>query len=688
MNDPVSRVGPDHVGDLWRDRSVAPDRDVDSAAESVPASMDTTGAGLVRDGLVGDAPDRSTAPRAGGGGPGGPAKSWGGAKAQPPGSGRALTEPATDRPRLAAIPRSDTTIDEIKGWIGDVNNDGDATVAPAGARLLNCGPATLVVFDRLSRIPSFARAHMGELAPEDLGVATGLPLVAATRDGIAEHLKAEGPGAHTVVEISYHQGQQHSFNAYFDGKDVYALDGQHGTTKVWPPDLDRIGNPVREWFMGVASPQQSRLVSQVVPEGVLHGLPTDPAPDTRHAGSPTAHTIEPGRAAGFLDEQGNPVIPATIGDVAAGVSESEGSASAKSTVANPGTGEHTGPRPSTVPSGAKGSTKLGHDAELASVAKAHSAGESGHNESSRHEQSENAPGERPTNAASAEPEVGGQRQAPENDRPQAGGGVPDVPPVGVDLDHEYGPLVEAKRVKPEETDADGLAPPGQTPRVLPSDRDGRWHYAVDDEDNVRIGLGGDAASAEPGVGGLRQAPENDRPQAGGGAPQHADDDDRGSENWPQAGSDAFSDGEEVHAVDSQHGSVARWPPNLDQPENPVLQWFMGTPGDGDRATLMDPGADYGRGAPNGAHAEQQPSARPSDHGLAELPANESDADKDARPSTASEPTPRQSEVPAEPATEASSGKASVSVKPAASQQELDTDKHLVVSSVEASVLLL
>ncbi|WP_254902300.1 hypothetical protein [Mycobacterium simiae] len=71
----------------------------------------------------------------------------------------------------------------------------------------------------------------------------------------------------------------------------------------------------------------------------------------------------------------------------------------------------------------------------------------------------------------------------------------DVSPVGVDLDHEYGPLVGAKRVKPEEADGQGLPrvnpvfyrlddlPPG----VLLSHTDARWHYTVDAEGQIRIG---------------------------------------------------------------------------------------------------------------------------------------------------------------------------------------------------------
>jgi hypothetical protein len=168
---------------------------------------------------------------------------------QPP-AGRSLPTPPGDQPVLAAIPHSESTIDEVRGWVGDVNHVGDPSVARSGDRLLNCGPATVVVFHRLSGIASNARADLGNLTPDGVGEATGLGLVTNTRDGIAEYLVGEGPGAHTVVAVRYRDGQQHVFNAFYDGHGVYAVDGQRGTVQPWPPDLDRGANLVRAWFMG------------------------------------------------------------------------------------------------------------------------------------------------------------------------------------------------------------------------------------------------------------------------------------------------------------------------------------------------------------------------------------------------------------------------------------------------------
>ncbi len=163
---------------------------------------------------------------------------------------RSLPEPPASTPVLAAFPHSDSAIDEIRDWISDVNHDGDPDAPHPPARTVNCGPATVAVLHRLSGIPSNARANLDQFSLDDLGKATGLPFVPNTPSGIEQRLKREGRGAHTIVLVRYRGGEQHTFNAYYDGDAVYALDGQQGTTALWPPELDRRGNPVQQWAMG------------------------------------------------------------------------------------------------------------------------------------------------------------------------------------------------------------------------------------------------------------------------------------------------------------------------------------------------------------------------------------------------------------------------------------------------------
>jgi 8-oxo-dGTP pyrophosphatase MutT (NUDIX family) len=211
--------------------------DGERPATDVSPPRSLVGGVPVQDSVSSDGSERSSQSREGSA----TSRSWG---------GRSLPTPPGDQPVLAAIPHSESTVDEVRGWVGDVNHVGDPSFARSGDRLLNCGPATVVVFHRLSGIASNARADLGNLTPDGVGEATGLGLVPNTRDGIAEYLVGEGPGAHTVVAVRYRDGQQHVFNAFYDGHGVYAVDGQRGTVQPWPPDLDRGANLVRAWFMG------------------------------------------------------------------------------------------------------------------------------------------------------------------------------------------------------------------------------------------------------------------------------------------------------------------------------------------------------------------------------------------------------------------------------------------------------
>ena len=171
-----------------------------------------------------------------------------------PGNGfESRDTPRASGPARRSLPLSAQTRADVEGWIGDVNKDGDASVAPVGDRLTNCGPTTWAVFDRLSGTPSFGRAHPMQLQAHDVGDATGLPLQQSDPAAIAEQLHAAGVGAHTVVVVQFDKGVAHSFNALFDGDAVWAIDGQHGTITAWPPDLGRPENPVTGWFAGTAA---------------------------------------------------------------------------------------------------------------------------------------------------------------------------------------------------------------------------------------------------------------------------------------------------------------------------------------------------------------------------------------------------------------------------------------------------
>ncbi len=198
-----------------------------------------------------------------------------------------------------------TTVDSVRGWIGDMEWVSDGAVLETEAGPINCGPATMVVFDRLSGIAGAGRAHPAEWTPQDLGEATGLELARHSSEEIAQWLSAAGPQTHTVVAVRFSSGDQHSFNAYFDGEHVYALDGQRGTVEMWPPQLDRDGNRVQAWFMGIPHHGELREQTDVPtrswpPRSAIRGLPQADPPVS--SGQPAVAHDDEGHTAGGTNQ--------------------------------------------------------------------------------------------------------------------------------------------------------------------------------------------------------------------------------------------------------------------------------------------------------------------------------------------------------------------------------------------------
>ena len=72
--------------------------------------------------------------------------------------------------------------------------------------------------------------------------ATGMEQKPMTPDEIRDYLVAQGPGSHGVVGVDRSVGPGHWFNAYYDGDQVYAIDGQSGEIRGWPPDYGNVSN--------------------------------------------------------------------------------------------------------------------------------------------------------------------------------------------------------------------------------------------------------------------------------------------------------------------------------------------------------------------------------------------------------------------------------------------------------------
>lgn len=134
--------------------------------------------------------------------------------------------------------------DDIREWIKDVNPGYSGS--RFDPRSTNCGKCAHAVFDALSGKP-VRDAGPGTYGSAEMARAIGRKQIPITSSGIATRLRSEGAGAHAVVGVDRQNGVGHWFNAYFDGQDVWAIDGQAGTVSGWPPDYGSPSNPVTYW---------------------------------------------------------------------------------------------------------------------------------------------------------------------------------------------------------------------------------------------------------------------------------------------------------------------------------------------------------------------------------------------------------------------------------------------------------
>ncbi|QQG99546.1 hypothetical protein HBE99_24095 [Mycobacteroides chelonae] len=161
--------------------------------------------------------------------------------------------PTGDSPdhHVPTIDVAPPSVSDIGNWLHEINN-GPGMDPYDPARAVNCGQCALAVDQRLSGATPDATAGHGTLSIEEMEAATGRQQVAATPSEIEKYLVDQGPGSHTVVGVDRSGDMAgHWFNAYYDGKNVYAIDGQTNEIIGWPPDMDMPGYPVTNWDMGV-----------------------------------------------------------------------------------------------------------------------------------------------------------------------------------------------------------------------------------------------------------------------------------------------------------------------------------------------------------------------------------------------------------------------------------------------------
>lgn len=152
-----------------------------------------------------------------------------------------------DQPLVAPMEILDKdapSIGEVRSWLHEINPHYD----PYDMRYcMNCGSCALAVYQRLSGKMDAVAGPYSLTIPE-MEKATGKLQVPMSPVEIGDTLRAQGPGAFAVVGIDRAEGPGHWFCAYCpDGEHVYALDGQSGEVRGWPPDYGKVNN----WDMSV-----------------------------------------------------------------------------------------------------------------------------------------------------------------------------------------------------------------------------------------------------------------------------------------------------------------------------------------------------------------------------------------------------------------------------------------------------
>ena len=137
------------------------------------------------------------------------------------------------------------TIDNIKEWLSKVNPHYNGDVFSPYSN--NCGSCAITVFKKLNG-EKLHEASRNTYSIEEMNQLTGKVQTPMTPQQIHDYLVSQGAGSHAVIGIDRSGNVPgHWFNAYYDGMEVYVIDGQTNTVSVWPPDEDNIIN----WDMSI-----------------------------------------------------------------------------------------------------------------------------------------------------------------------------------------------------------------------------------------------------------------------------------------------------------------------------------------------------------------------------------------------------------------------------------------------------
>ncbi len=136
--------------------------------------------------------------------------------------------------------------EEIRDWLPEINPNFDPYDYES-PYCNNCGSCSYAVWRRLEGDTSICATAENIPYNDQMEALTGMEQVPMSPEEIEQRLLAQGEGAHAIIGVDRAEGPGHWFNAVCMNGKVYAVDGQSGQIRDWPPDYGNVVN----WEMSV-----------------------------------------------------------------------------------------------------------------------------------------------------------------------------------------------------------------------------------------------------------------------------------------------------------------------------------------------------------------------------------------------------------------------------------------------------
>ena len=152
----------------------------------------------------------------------------------------------------AASGKNVQTLEQISSWLTEINPhyyDSDIPPWQDNPYHSNCGSCTLAVEKHFLGDTNAVASDINIRTDAAMEAATGKTCTYMSIGDIENILKERGSGSHLIVGINRKPAlfiipqKGHWFNAYYDGKEIYTIDGQTGEIMEWPHDY----GSVSEW---------------------------------------------------------------------------------------------------------------------------------------------------------------------------------------------------------------------------------------------------------------------------------------------------------------------------------------------------------------------------------------------------------------------------------------------------------